>query len=105
MIGGTEIIVIAGAALVLLGSRGTARFAKGLGEFLGASDEIGVGFDAGHGLRNSFGRRVFEALTPDNKTAELHDPPPDKFPLWKFLFLSLLVLVAFAIFLIVNKFI
>ncbi len=101
----TEIIVIAFAVVVLCGDRGIAGFAKALGEFLRASDEIGAGFDVGHGLRNSFGRRVFEALTPDNKTAELHDPPPNKLPLWKYLLLSLLILAAFAIFLTVSKFI
>ncbi len=105
MIGGTEIIVIVGAALVLWGCRGIPPFAKGFGEALRGFEDAGGGFGAGHGLRNSFGRRVFEALTPDNKTAELHDPPPNKLPPWKFLFVSLLILVAFAIVLIVNKFI
>ena len=105
MIGGTEIIVIAGATLVLYGSRGIPPVAKEMGDALRRLEETGGGFDAGHGLRDSFGRRVFEALTPDNKTAELHDPPPDKLPLWKFLLFSLLVLVAFAIFLTVTKFI
>ena len=102
----TEIIVIAFSALVLYGGRGISAFAERLGDAWRAFDEAGGGFDAGHGLRNSFGRRVFEALTPDNKTIELHDPHQDKIPLGKFLlFLSLFVLGALTIFLALYKFI
>ena len=82
-LGGGEIILILALFLILLGARRFPDLTRGLGrrfyEFRKASrgvqeelDEQAA--DAGRSLGGIYGKPAVEALTPDNKTAELYDP-------------------------------
>lgn len=78
-----EIILILALLLILVGAKRLPDIWSGvrLGgrEFWrsirAARDEIdGTAHDAGKGVGGIYGKPAAEALTPDNKTAELYDP-------------------------------
>ena len=74
-LGGGEIILIL-LALILFGAKKLPELAKGLGkgmsEFRDELDKMGA--DAGQSIGGIYGKRAAQALTPDNKVAELYDP-------------------------------
>lgn len=74
----------------------TRGLRNGIGEFTKESDQIG--FHLGENFSGIFGRRVAEALTPDNHTVELYDPvrlrePPRKRKRGRFLWLLIALAV------------
>src|SRR5258705_4911381 len=75
-LGGGEIILILALVLILFGAKKLPELAKGLGqgifEFRKAIDDEAT--EAGRSLGGIYGKPAAEALTPDNKVAELYDP-------------------------------
>jgi hypothetical protein len=56
--------------------RGICEFRKASKDVVGGFDQ--TGFDAGQSLGGIHGKTAFEALTTDNQTVELYDPPISK---------------------------
>ena len=82
-LGGGEIILILALLLILLGAKRLPDLTRGLGRGLyefrkasrGVREELDEqAADAGRSLGGIYGKPAVEALTPDNKTAELYDP-------------------------------
>jgi sec-independent protein translocase protein TatA len=82
-LGGAEITLILTLILILFGARKLPELGRGLGrgisEFLRATrrvlDEIdGEASEAGRSVGGVYGKPAAQALTPDNKVAELYDP-------------------------------
>ncbi len=75
-LGGGEIILILALVLILFGAEKLPDLAQGLGrgigKFRGAVDDEAS--DAGRSAGGIYGKRGFQALTPDNQDAELYDP-------------------------------
>ncbi len=78
-----EIILILALMLVLVGARRLPEIGQGLRlgfrAFRKASRDVtdemdGAAHDAGESLGGIYGKPAGEALTPDNKVAELYDP-------------------------------
>ena len=81
--GGWEIVLILGLILVLLGAKRLRKLARGLSlgvrEFRNSFGDVSDALDkeahdAGESLGGICGKPAADALTPDNKTAELYDP-------------------------------
>jgi len=81
--GGWEIVLILGVVLILFGAIRLPDLARGLGqglrqfrrETMKLPEELGEeASDAGKSLGGIYGKRAYEALTPDNQTAEIYDP-------------------------------
>jgi sec-independent protein translocase protein TatA len=82
-LGGGEVVLILALILILLGAKrlpGLGRgLGRGMGEFRKATRNLAEGLDdgardAGESLGGIYGKPAAEALTPDNRTAELYDP-------------------------------
>jgi len=75
-IGGGEIILILALILILVGARKLPEIAQGLGQgFSKFRDELDrEASDAGRSVGGVYGKPAAQALTPDNKVAELYDP-------------------------------
>lgn len=75
-IGGSQIVLILALTLIFIAARNLPRLAQGLrrgmSEFRDATDEVAR--DAGQSVGGIYGKPAAEALTPDNKVAELYDP-------------------------------
>src|SRR5437867_10381611 len=81
--GGWEIVLILAVGLILFGAKRLPELARGLGqglrqfrrEAMKLPEELDEGAsDAGKSLGGIYGKRAYEALTPDNQTAEIYDP-------------------------------
>ena len=81
--GGWEIVLILAVVLILFGAKRLPELARGLGqglrqfrrEAMKLPEELDEGAsDAGKSLGGIYGKRAYEALTPDNQTAEIYDP-------------------------------
>jgi sec-independent protein translocase protein TatA len=81
--GGEEIILILALVLILFGARRLPGLGRGLRlgifEFRKATREVTDDIDsaaseAGRSVGGIYGRPAAEALTPDNRVAELYDP-------------------------------
>lgn len=82
-LGGGEIILILAVVLILFGAKKLPELARGLGQGLSAfrdatkdvlqtvDDEAS---DAGRSLGGIYGKPAAQALTPDNRVAELYKP-------------------------------
>jgi len=82
-LGGGEVVLILALIVILFGARqlpGLGRgLGRGIGEFRKATRNLGEGLDdeardAGESLGGIYGKPAAQALTPDNRTAELYDP-------------------------------
>ncbi len=82
--GGWEIVLILAVVLILFGAIRLPDLARGLGqglrqfrrETMKLPEELDeAASDAGKSLGGIYGKRAYEALTPDNQTAEIYDPP------------------------------
>ena len=75
-LGGGEIILLLALGLILFGARKLPELARGLGEGMNRFWEAvdGTGNDAGRSVGGIYEKRAFQALTPDNKVAELYNP-------------------------------
>ena len=82
-LGGGEIILILLLIFILVGARNWLELGRGLRrgifEFRRASKEVTDEMDeaaseAGRSLGGIYGKRAAQALTPDNRVAELYDP-------------------------------
>jgi sec-independent protein translocase protein TatA len=82
-LGGGEVILVLALILILLGAKKLPDIARGLGvgfsEFRrrvgGLAKEFdGEAYGAGESLAGIYGKPAAQALTPDNRTAELYDP-------------------------------
>ena len=92
IIGGWELVLLFAVMAILFGVKIFPRLGKGLGkgieEFGKASKEIqdefdSLGGEAGRSVGGIYGKRAFEALTPDNTVAEIYlkpDLPETKTP-------------------------
>lgn len=71
-----EIILILALALILFGAKKLPELAKGLVEGIRRFGEAvdDTANDAGRSVGGIYGKRGFQALTPDNKVAELYNP-------------------------------
>jgi sec-independent protein translocase protein TatA len=81
--GGWEIVLILAVVLILFGAKRLPDLARGLGqglrqfrrETMKLPEELDEGAnDAGKSLGRIYGKPAYEALTPDNQTAEIYDP-------------------------------
>jgi sec-independent protein translocase protein TatA len=75
-IGGWEMVLLVAVVILLFGARKLPDIRKGFGEGL---SQFRKAFDreaesAGESLGGIFGKPAAQALTPDNRTAELYDP-------------------------------
>ncbi len=84
IVGGWEIDLILAVVLILFGAKRLPELARGLGqglrqfrrETMKLPQELDEGAsDAGKSLGGIYGKPAYEALTPDNQTAEIYDPP------------------------------
>jgi sec-independent protein translocase protein TatA len=82
-LGGWEIVLILGFVLILFGARRLPGLGRGLRlgirEFRRATREVTDEIDeaaseAGRSVGGIYGKPAAEALTPDNRVAELYDP-------------------------------
>ena len=82
-LGGAETILVLTVILILLGARNLPGLGRGLGrgitEFRRATrrvtDEVDeAASEAGRSAGGIYGKPAAEALTPDNRVAELYDP-------------------------------
>jgi hypothetical protein len=72
-LGGGEIILILALLLILLGAKRLPDLARRVGRGVQEGlDEQAA--DAGRSIGGIYGKPAAEALTPDNRTAELYDP-------------------------------
>lgn len=75
-LGGGEIILILALVLILIGAEElpylARRLGRGLFSFRDAADDESSA--AGRSVGGIFGKRAAQALTSDNKVAELYDP-------------------------------
>jgi sec-independent protein translocase protein TatA len=75
-LGGGEIILLLALVLILVGAKKLPELAKGLRlgifEFRKAVDDEAT--EAGRSLGGIYGKPAAEALTTDNRVAELYDP-------------------------------
>jgi len=73
---GWELVLIAAVILILLGAKRLPDLARGLGNGLHhfGKEVDEQARDAGESLGGIYGKPAAQALTPDNKTAELYDP-------------------------------
>ncbi len=84
IIGGWEIVLILAVVLILFGAKRLPDLSRGLvgqwlrqflRETMKLPEELGEeASDAGKSLGGIYGKRAYEALTPDNQTAEIYDP-------------------------------
>ena len=83
IVGGWEIDLILAVVLILFGAKRLPELARGLGqglrqfrrETMKLPEELDEGAsDAGKSLGGIYGKPAYEALTPDNQTAEIYDP-------------------------------
>ncbi len=84
IVGGWEIVLILAVVLILLGAKRLPELAGGLGqglrqfrrETMKLPQELDEeASDVGKSLGGIYGKPAYEALTPDNQTAEIYDPP------------------------------
>src|SRR5690348_6417895 len=82
-LGGGEIILVLALVLILFGAKKLPELARGLGQGLTAfrdstrdvvQDLNDEAHDAGRSVGGILGKRAAQALTPDNRVAELYDP-------------------------------
>ena len=82
-LGGGEVILVLALILILLGAKRLPDIARGLGEGFSEFRKHAGGLPkeldqeahgAGESLGGIYGKPAAEALTPDNRTAELYDP-------------------------------
>ena len=82
-LGGGEIILILAGVVILIGAKKIPELARGLGQgllsFRNAADDVvraidGEASEAGRSVGGVYGKRAAQALTPDNRVAELYDP-------------------------------
>ena len=82
--GGWEVVLILAVVLILFGAKRLPYLARGLGqglrqfrrETMKLPEELDEeASDAGKSLGGIYGKPAYEALTPDNQTAEFYDPP------------------------------
>lgn len=75
-LGGEEIILILALVLILFGAKKLPELARGLGQgidkFRDAVDDEAK--EAGKSAGGIYGKRAAQALTPDNRVAELYKP-------------------------------
>jgi Sec-independent protein translocase protein TatA len=71
-LGGGEIVLILLLLLIMLGAKRLPDLGRWIGEGQKALDDEAHG--AGKSLGGIYGKPAAEALTPDNKVAELYDP-------------------------------
>ena len=87
-LGGGEIILPLALVLILFGAKKLPELARGLGRGIiqfrnstrGVAGEIDdAASEAGRSVGGIYGKRAFQALSPDNQVAELYRPavPPD----------------------------
>jgi len=81
---GWEIVLILAVVLILFGAKRLPYLARGLGQGLRQfrretmklpEEHDEEASDAGKSLGRIYGKPAYEALTPDNQTAEIYDPP------------------------------
>jgi hypothetical protein len=65
-LGGSEVVLIGAVLLTLIGAKRLPEMARWLADR--------QAHDAGKSLGGIYGKPAFEALTPDNQTAEFYDP-------------------------------
>jgi len=85
-LGGGEIILILATVLILFGAKKLPDLARGFGEgIFRFRDELDdAANDAGRSIGGIFGKRAAQAITPDNRVAELYDPAAfQKRPEWR----------------------
>ena len=82
-LGGGELILILTGFVILIGAKKIPEFARGLGQgfssFRSATDDLVRAIDdeaseAGRSVGGVYGKPAAQALTPDNRVAELYDP-------------------------------
>ena|SRR5690349_8769905 len=75
-LGGGEIILVLALVLILFGAKKLPGLTKGLGDgilnFRKVLDDESA--EAGRSLGGIYGKPAAEALTPENRVAELYDP-------------------------------
>jgi len=84
IVGGWEIVLILAVVLILFGAKRLPELAGGLGQGLRQfrretmklpQELVEEASDVGKSLGGIYGKPAYEALTPDNQTAEIYDPP------------------------------
>jgi len=79
LLGSWEIVLVVAVIIILFAAKKLPDIAHGLGEGLKAARRLPGeldqnAHDAGESLGGIYGKPAFQALTPDNQTAELYDP-------------------------------
>ena len=74
ILGSTKIILAITVVLILLGAGKLPRLARWLTKWLWGDDAE----DLGRSFGGIYGKSTFQALTPDNKVAELYNPADRK---------------------------